>query len=100
MSQIHFERLAWDSARVVLATIEAGTWPWLAYEIGERIESDLRDRVIDSFTRVSAGPERRNAEAGLWRATLTDLLIARPAVGERLVALMDEARSGIAPIAA
>lgn len=100
MSEIHYQRLAWDSARIIVAAIEADMWPWLAYQMGERIGPEYRDHLVNSFTRMSGHPDRNTTEAGLWRATLTDLLTHRPAVGTALTELMSEARAQLVPAAA
>jgi hypothetical protein len=100
MSQIHYQRLAWDSARTIVTSIEANVWPWLAYELGERVAPEMREHVVDSFVRMDGRPERFAAEVGIWRATLTDLLIGRPGAADALVELMSEVRARLVPVAA
>jgi hypothetical protein len=92
MSHVHHERLAWDSARTVVTAIEANYWPWLAYQLGERIAPELREHVVDSFVRLNNRPEQFSAEVGIWRAVLTDVLNSRPHTSEVLADLMAETR--------
>ena len=100
MSQIHYQRLAWDSARTIVASIESGNWPWLAYQLGEQITPELRDHLVDSFTRLGGRPEFVANEVGIWRATLTDVLTSRPDAAAGLISLMAEARARMSMIAA
>ncbi len=100
MSHVHHERLAWDSARTVVTAIESDYWPWLAYELGERIAPELRDHVVDSFARLNNRPEQFPAEVGIWRAVLTDVLNSRPQTSTMLADLMAEARNRMMPVAA
>ena len=87
---IHRPRVAWDSARVIVAAIEAGYQGWLAYEFGRRIDPDYYGCLLDSWQRIATDPGLAMAEAGLWRARLEDLLNQRPEVTEPLVAITHE----------
>jgi hypothetical protein len=98
MSHVHHERLAWDSARTVVTAIEANYWPWLAYQLGERIAPELREHVVDSFVRLNNRPEQFSAEVGIWRAVLTDVLNTRPHTLTVLADLMTETRN-LMPVA-
>ncbi len=92
MAHIQHQRMAWESARVVVAAIEAGIWPWLGHEMDERFGAGLRDRMIDSAVRIDGDPAQATAEAGLWRAVLADLLSSDPNAAAGLGTLMNEAR--------
>lgn len=87
---IHRPRVAWDSARVIVAAIEAGFQGWLAYELGERIDPGYHGCLLDSWQRMAEDPGLAMAEAGLWRARLEDLLNHRPEITGALVAITEE----------
>ena len=96
----HRPRVAWDGARVIIAAIDRGYQGWLAYVLGERIDSEYYGFVLDSWSRMNARPEAMMAEAGLWRARLDDLLSRRPEVTDELVTVLRETSatlSGWAP---
>ena len=96
----HRPRVAWDGARVIIAAIDRGYQGWLAYVLGERIDSEYYGFVLDSWSRMNARPEAMMAEAGLWRARLDDLLSRRPEVTDELVTVLSETSatlSGWAP---
>ena len=102
MTQIasHRPRVAWDGARVIIAAIDRGYQGWLAYVLGERIDTEYYGYVLDSWSRMNARPEAMMAEAGLWRARLDDLLARRPEITDELVAVLRETSatlSGWAP---
>lgn len=93
-------RIAWDGARTIVAAIDAGYQGWLAYVLGERIDDRYHAAVLDSWTRMTAHPERVMSEAGLWRARLDDLLLERPSIAADLVAVCREVRDTMAGFAA
>jgi hypothetical protein len=92
----HRPRVAWDGARVIIAAIDRGYQGWLAYVLSERIDCDYYDYVLDSWSRMNARPEAIMAEAGLWRARLTDLLTCRPEVTDELLAVLEETSATLA----
>ncbi len=90
---LHRPRVAWESARVIVAAIEAGYQGWLAYEIGRRIDPDYYDSLLHSWQRIASDPALAMAEAGLWRVRLEDLLNHRPETTEALMAIVAETDS-------
>jgi hypothetical protein len=89
---LHHPRLAWDAARVFVRAAEAGdAFGWLGERLAELLGDDYRQALVESWNRLwwSERPDVREAEAGMWRARLEDVLGARPDLGPALRELTD-----------
>ena len=86
----HRPRLAWDGARAVVATIEMGQHLQLGRLLRDRWGFEFERHVEDSWMRMAVDPDRRLAEAGLWRARLDDLLSQRPDLASAVASVVAE----------
>ncbi len=98
---LHQSRVAWDFARTVTAVAtmtSLDVYAWFSARIndllGARYCADL------NATRISLAlaqrPDVRQAEAGLWRARIEDVLRNRPDLGEDLTILRLDATARLA----
>ena len=87
-------RLAWDGARVIVRAIDSEhLYPWLYTRLGELVGPGYQQALEDSWNRLwwTERMDAPHAEAGLWRARLSDLLQTRPELAVPLQALVYEA---------
>ncbi|WP_329109772.1 hypothetical protein OG792_13205 [Micromonospora sp. NBC_01699] len=84
---IHHPRVAWDTARVVVAAAETDeVFGWLTDRVATILGPEHRRELIDTRARLR-WPTRANAEAieaGRWRARLQDALDDYPEAAEPL----------------
>ena len=93
---IHQQRLAWDGARVIVRALESDyLYRWLNDELGTLLGRPYQQALSDSFNRLwwTERLDAPQAEAGLWRARLADLLQQRPELAQPLQELIYEAVS-------
>jgi hypothetical protein len=86
-------RLAWDGARVIVRAIDSERlYRWLHTRLGELAGPAYQQALSDSGHRLwwTERMDAPNAEAGLWRARLADLLQTRPELAGPLQELIDE----------
>jgi hypothetical protein len=92
-------RLAWDGARVIVRVLESDRlYPWLSTRLGELVGPAYQQALADSFSRLwwTERVDAPQAEAGLWRARLGDLLQSEPHLTEPLRDLVYEATARLA----
>jgi hypothetical protein len=84
---IHHPRVAWDTARVLVAAAETDeVFGWLSGEVATILGPEHRRELTDTRARLQ-GPTQANAEAveaGRWRARLQDALDIHPEAAEPL----------------
>ena len=91
---IHQQRLAWDGARVIVRALESDyLYRWLDDQLGILLGRRYQQALSDSFNRLwwTERLDAPQAEAGLWRARLADLLQERPDLTQPLQELIYEA---------
>ncbi len=94
-SVVHHARLAWDTARVVVAVADRDD-ERLCYWLAERLDAWCGPEYEQAFsisrTRLMyrMRPDAVEAEAGMWRVRLQELLDCRPDLRPHLRALVDE----------
>jgi hypothetical protein len=91
---IHQQRLAWDGARVIVRALESDyLYRWLNDQLGILLGQRYQQALSDSFNRLwwTERLDAPQAEAGLWRARLADLLQERPDLAKPLEHLIYEA---------
>jgi len=91
---IHNPRLAWDGARVIVRALESDyLYRWLDEQLGALLGQPYRQALSDSFNRLwwTERADAPQAEAGLWRARLGDVLQNRPDLAVPLRDLIYEA---------
>ena len=96
---LHHPRLAWDGARVIVRAIESDRlYSWLNSQLGRLLGPAYQQALSDSFSRLwwTDRADAPQAEAGLWRARLADLLASRPELAEPLRELFYEAAARLA----
>jgi hypothetical protein len=96
---IHQQRLAWDGARVIVRGLESDyLYGWLNERLGVLLGPPYQQALSDSFNRLwwTERVDAPQAEAGLWRARLSDLLQARPELAAPLRDLIYEAAARLA----
>ena len=96
----HRPRLAWDGARAIVATIEAGQDAWLAALVRDRLGPSYAQAVADSRQRLAANSDAFLTEAGLWRVRLDDLLGQRPDLAPQVAELTSQATAHLLAIGA
>jgi hypothetical protein len=77
---IHRPRLAWDAAHAFVTAVEHGRYSWLRDQVATYLGEEYADRVIDTEVRLRFNPEAANAEMGLWRVVLDELIFTDPRV--------------------
>ncbi|MFC0005691.1 hypothetical protein [Micromonospora siamensis] len=87
MQVIHHPRVAWDTARALVAAAgDDDLFRWYSGELGELLgvgsEQALHD-TRDRLRRDTTGG-RAMVEAGLWRVRLADALTTRPDLADPL----------------
>ncbi|MGW4464092.1 hypothetical protein [Micromonospora sp. NBC_01796] len=84
---IHHPRVAWDTARVVVAAAEADeVFGWLSGEVATILGPEHRRELTDTRARLRwpTGTNAEAVEAGRWRARLQDALDVHPEAAEPL----------------
>jgi hypothetical protein len=101
---VHHQRLAWDCARAFVAAVDHDSqYLWLRREVNRLLGPQYEHAMSDSRDRLSTAtrPDAPQAEAGLWRARIEDVLRERPDLALVLADLAEEARrrvDGLYPI--
>jgi hypothetical protein len=93
---LHQPRLAWDGARMIVRALESDhLYGWLDDRMGTLFGPLYRQALSDSFSRLwwTERLDAPQAEAGLWRARLADLLQQRPELATPLHELIQEANA-------
>jgi hypothetical protein len=96
---LHHPRLAWDGARVIVRALESDhLYGWLDERLGALLGMPYQQALSDSFNRLwwTERVDAPQAEAGLWRARLADLLQTRPELAVPLRDLIYEAAARLA----
>jgi hypothetical protein len=92
---IHRPRLAWDSARVIVAASESDAhFVWLSDRLCTLLGAPYQRELSDTRMRlkVPAQADTADVETGRWHARLEDLLCRRPELAHPLRALVIEAQ--------
>jgi len=92
-------RLAWDGARVIVRALDSQhLYGWLNARLGDLAGPAYQQALSDSSNRLwwTERMDAPQAEAGLWRARLADLLQNRPELAEPLRELIWEAATRLA----
>ncbi len=87
---IHPQRVAFDAARIFVRAAAEPTWAgWLADQLAMLAGPAYRQHVIDTraLLLTSSRPDMPDAQAGLWRVRLAELLHTRPELTEELLSL-------------
>ena len=81
-SIVHPQRVAWDSARVIVRALDTVWCGWLADQLAARLGPGYRQEIIDSRVRLltSNRPDAIDIEAGRWRVRLDEALRQRPEI--------------------
>ncbi|MEU7978582.1 hypothetical protein AB0B63_08640 [Micromonospora sp. NPDC049081] len=92
MQVLHHPRVAWDMARLIVASVpDDELFDWLRAELGELLGPDHAGSLQDTRRRLlpwaRTTPEAAAVEAGRWRVRLEDLLRTRPETAEPLRSL-------------
>jgi len=96
---LHHPRLAWDGARVIVRALESDhLYGWLNQRLGAMFGPLYQQALSDSFSRLwwTERVDAPQAEAGLWRARLADLLQENPHLAEPLRELIYDATARLA----
>jgi hypothetical protein len=87
-------RLAWDGARVIVRALDSEyLYGWLDERLGDLLGPAYQQALSDSWNRLwwTERVDAPQAEAGLWRARLGDLLQTHPELAGPLQDLIYEA---------
>ncbi|MFJ6195467.1 hypothetical protein [Micromonospora sp. NPDC092111] len=90
MQVIHHPRVAWDTARLIVAAVpDDDLFAWLCAEVGELLGPGYEDSLRDTHRRLRppVAPDNAQLEAGRWRVRLEELLRSRPEIAEPLRSL-------------
>ncbi|WP_051366667.1 hypothetical protein [Hamadaea tsunoensis] len=90
---IHRPRLAWDAAQAFVTSVEHGRYRWLRDRVALYLGDEYADRVTDTEVRLRMNPEAANAEMGLWRVVLDELIFTDPRVVPVLTEIVQAART-------
>src|SRR2546423_5736612 len=96
---IHQQRLAWDGARVIVRALESDSlYRWLNERLGVLLGPPYQQALSDSFNRLwwTERADAPQAEAGLWRARLADVLEENPHLAVPLRELIYDATARLA----
>jgi len=96
---LHHPRLAWDGARVIVRALESDhLYGWLNERLGALFGPLYQQALSDSFSRLwwTERVDAPQAEAGLWRARLGDLLAENPQLARPLRDLIYDATARLA----
>ncbi|MEU7961076.1 hypothetical protein [Micromonospora humida] len=92
MQVLHHPRVAWDMARLIVASVpDDELFDWLRTELGALLGPDHAGSLQDTRQRLQpwarTTPDAAAVEAGRWRVRLEDLLRTRPEIAEPLRSL-------------
>jgi hypothetical protein len=83
--------LAWDGARVIVCALESNhLYGWLNEQLGLLLGPAGQRALLDSWNRLwyADRPDAPQAETGLWRVRLEDVLHGRPELAAPLAELI------------
>ncbi|WP_204043180.1 hypothetical protein [Acrocarpospora phusangensis] len=89
MDVIHPQRVAWDSARVFVAASTADAYWWLSEMIGNYLGVMYRLKLAETRMHLLT-EDATNAESGMWRVRLQDVMAERPELRQVLMDLTRE----------
>jgi hypothetical protein len=96
---LHHPRIAGDIVSVLIPIAEhpqSDTYRWLLFELSEVLGRRYQAALAETAWRLARAerPDQHLLESARWRATVSDLLAADPALAEdlRLMALKARAR--------
>jgi hypothetical protein len=96
---VNRERLAWDAAQVVVRVLGSDqVGRWLHGQMAARLGPEPAAALAESRLRMWASPrlDAPQAEAGIWRAKLADLLATDASLAAPLREMMAEAAEHLA----
>jgi hypothetical protein len=96
---VHYPRLAWDGALVLVRVLESDlVLRWFSEPFDLLAGPGSTRALFESGDRLWFGDrlDARQAEAGLWRVRLEELLYTRPELTAPLRQLFDEAAARLA----
>ncbi|GAA0433884.1 hypothetical protein Acor_08170 [Acrocarpospora corrugata] len=89
MDVIHPQRVAWDTARVIVAASTADVYWWLSDMVGTYLGVMYQLKLAETRLHMLT-EDALNAESGTWRVRLQDAMAERPELVRVLIDLTRE----------